>query len=28
MIGKLNESEIDEMFTSLKSLVKILRKIS
>jgi len=28
MIGKLNESEIDEMFTSLKSLVKILRKIN
>jgi len=28
MIVKLNESEIDEMFTSLKSLVKILRKIN
>jgi len=28
MISKLNESEIDEMFISLKSLVKILRKIN
>lgn len=27
MISKLNVSEIEEMFTSLKSLIKILRKI-